>query len=173
MPAEGNWTGDIIAADIQELEEMARAMGSPRHVSNRRRRTREGPEPAGANTIIQFGVAHAGGEELSTFETFSRRNFFEDRDTILDLTAKIQWRPMKISCTSFRISNLSKHLSHSSSTNCDNSSSFKSLSRRHDQMWRSRHAGTLLEHFSILRDGHTSTIFTSANAIDLVLDLAS
>ena len=75
---------------------------------------------------------HFQGETFSKIEILS-----------LIFTAKIQWRPMKISCTSFRISNLSKHLSHSSSTNCDNSSSFKSLSRRHDQMWRSRTAASV------------------------------
>ena len=48
---------------------------------------------------------------------------------------------MKICRTSFCTSMLSKHLSHSSSTNCDSLSNFKSLSRRHDQVCRSRHAG--------------------------------
>ena len=41
---------------------MAREMGSPKHVCNRRRRTREGPEPACVQTPFLSGVAHAGGE---------------------------------------------------------------------------------------------------------------
>ena len=41
--------------------EMAREMGSPRQVSNRRRRTREGPEPACVQTPNPDRVAHAGG----------------------------------------------------------------------------------------------------------------
>ena len=39
---------------------MARGMGSPRHVLNRRRRTREGPELACVQTPSCSGVAHAG-----------------------------------------------------------------------------------------------------------------
>ena len=39
-----------------------RGMGSPRHATNRRRRTREGPEPACVRAPFDFGVAHAGGE---------------------------------------------------------------------------------------------------------------
>ena len=39
---------------------VAREMGSPRHAINRRRRTREGPEPACVQTSLGFGVAHAG-----------------------------------------------------------------------------------------------------------------
>ena len=38
----------------------ARGMGSPRHVCNKRRRTREGPEPACVQTPFFLGVAHAG-----------------------------------------------------------------------------------------------------------------
>ena len=34
---------------------MARGMGSPRHVDNRRRRTREGPEPACVQTPLHRG----------------------------------------------------------------------------------------------------------------------
>ena len=45
-----------------EISEMARGMGSPRQVSNRRRRTREGPEPACVLSLFLDGVAHAGGE---------------------------------------------------------------------------------------------------------------
>ena len=41
---------------------VAREMGSPRHVHNRRRRTREGPEPACVQTPLYDGVAHAGRE---------------------------------------------------------------------------------------------------------------
>ena len=41
---------------------VARGMGSPRQAHNRRRRTREGPEPACVQTPVQSGVAHAGGE---------------------------------------------------------------------------------------------------------------
>ena len=37
-------------------------MGSPRHVHNRRRRTREGPELACVRTPLCDGVAHAGRE---------------------------------------------------------------------------------------------------------------
>ena len=36
---------------------MAREMGSPRHVDNRRRRTREGPEPACVHTVFAPGCA--------------------------------------------------------------------------------------------------------------------
>ena len=36
--------------------------GPPRPARNRRRRTREGPEPACAQTHFHFGVAHGGGE---------------------------------------------------------------------------------------------------------------
>ena len=43
-------------------EGMARRMGSPRHVPNRRRRTREGPEPACVFSPFLVGVAHAGRE---------------------------------------------------------------------------------------------------------------
>ena len=39
---------------------MAREMGSPRKVRNRRRRTREGPEPACVQRPLQSGVAHGG-----------------------------------------------------------------------------------------------------------------
>ena len=42
----------------QQDREVARDMGSPRHVTNRRERTREGPEPACANTF-GLGMAHA------------------------------------------------------------------------------------------------------------------
>ena len=44
------------------LKQRARGMGSPRHVCNRRRRTREGPEPACVQTPFSMGVAHAGEE---------------------------------------------------------------------------------------------------------------
>ena len=43
-------------------EGMARRMGSPRHVPNRRRRTREAPEPACVQTPNPEQVAHAGEE---------------------------------------------------------------------------------------------------------------
>ena len=43
---------------------MARGMGSPRRVWNRRRRTHEGPEPACVQTPLHGRVAHAGGEGL-------------------------------------------------------------------------------------------------------------
>ena len=36
--------------------------GPPRQAKNRRRRTREGPEPACVQTTFAAGVAHAGGE---------------------------------------------------------------------------------------------------------------
>ena len=42
--------------------ELAREMGSPRQVSNRRRRTRKGPEPACVQTPNPDWVAYAGGE---------------------------------------------------------------------------------------------------------------
>ena len=42
---------------------MARRMGSPRQEHNRRRRTREGPEPACVQTPVRSEVAHAGREE--------------------------------------------------------------------------------------------------------------
>ena len=41
---------------------MAREMGSPRQVKNRRRRSRKSPEPSCAQTLLRFGVAHAGEE---------------------------------------------------------------------------------------------------------------
>ena len=41
---------------------MARGMGSPRRASNRRRRTREGPEPACVQTPCLLGW-HTQGEE--------------------------------------------------------------------------------------------------------------
>ena len=45
---------------------MARGMGSPRHVDNRRRRTREGPEPACVRAPFHLlGVAHAGGGRMT------------------------------------------------------------------------------------------------------------
>ena len=43
-------------------EGMARGMGSERHVPNRWRRTREGPEPACVQTPKYRVVAHAGEE---------------------------------------------------------------------------------------------------------------
>ena len=43
---------------------VARGMGSPRRVKNRRRRTREGPEPACVQTPIQQGGT-AGGEGMN------------------------------------------------------------------------------------------------------------
>ena len=96
----GIWKGDVLIADLEELEtmdaseiyskrlnakeviypnkenlffqsqmdeskpleEMARRMGSPRQVSNRRLRTREGPEPACVRAPYQGRVAHAGVE---------------------------------------------------------------------------------------------------------------
>ena len=39
-----------------------RWMGSPRHATNRWRRTREGPEPACVRAPFKFGVEHTGGE---------------------------------------------------------------------------------------------------------------
>ena len=42
--------------------QVARGMGSPRQACNRRRRTREGPEPACVQTPLSVGVAHAGGK---------------------------------------------------------------------------------------------------------------
>ena len=41
---------------------VARGMGSSRLACNRRRRTREGPEPACVQTPFHYRVAHAGGE---------------------------------------------------------------------------------------------------------------
>ena len=41
-------------------------MGSPRQAKNRRRRTREGPEPACVQTPFEVGVAHAGGKDELT-----------------------------------------------------------------------------------------------------------
>ena len=43
---------------------MARRMGSPRQVSNRRRRTREGPEPACVQTPLSVGVARVSGRHV-------------------------------------------------------------------------------------------------------------
>ena len=76
--AGGIWKGDILVADVEELEKMdateihardgtvklsggyqvAREMGSPRHACNRRR-TREWHILMCANSFLQ-GVAHAG-----------------------------------------------------------------------------------------------------------------
>ena len=42
------------------------AVGFPRHVSNRRRQTRQGPEPACVQTPFLSGVAHAGGKDELT-----------------------------------------------------------------------------------------------------------
>ena len=46
----------------EAMQWMAREMGSPRQVHNRRRRTRKGPEPACVQTPNPDRVAHAGGE---------------------------------------------------------------------------------------------------------------
>ena len=50
----------------QELHQwnssMARGMGSPRQIDNRRWRTRNCPEPACVQTPVRSGVAHAGRE---------------------------------------------------------------------------------------------------------------
>ena len=61
------WTGFTQFTLLEEKppegfmwEEMARGMGSPRQVSNRRRRTRKGPEPACVQTPNLDRVAHAG-----------------------------------------------------------------------------------------------------------------
>ena len=43
---------------------MAREMGSPRQVDNRRRRTREGPEPACVQTPLSVGVARVSGRHV-------------------------------------------------------------------------------------------------------------
>ena len=51
---------------------MARGMGSPRHVHNRRRRTREGPEPACVLSPLS-GVAHAGREGRINVPPWYRR----------------------------------------------------------------------------------------------------
>ena len=55
----------FISSLSSRIESMgvARGMGSPRHAPNRRRRTREGPEPACVWAPFGFGVAHAGGED--------------------------------------------------------------------------------------------------------------
>ena len=46
---------------------MARVMGSPRHVRNRLRRTREGPEPAFVQTPLpQGGTRKEGKGELTS-----------------------------------------------------------------------------------------------------------
>ena len=44
---------------------VAREMGSPRHVHNRRRRTRKGPEPACVQTLNPDRVAHAGERRMN------------------------------------------------------------------------------------------------------------
>ena len=41
---------------------LGQGVGSPRQEHNRRRRTREGPEPACVQTPFRHGVAHAGRE---------------------------------------------------------------------------------------------------------------
>ena len=46
----------------EAMQRMARGMGSPRQASNRRRRTREGPEPVCVRAPLCFEVAHAGGD---------------------------------------------------------------------------------------------------------------
>ena len=46
---------------------MARGMGSPRQVPNRRRRTREGPEPACVQTpLLRGGTCRGGRDELTS-----------------------------------------------------------------------------------------------------------
>ena len=51
----------------EAMQWMARGMGSPRHVHNRRRRTREGPEPACVQTPSGTrGGARRGGKYEST-----------------------------------------------------------------------------------------------------------
>ena len=55
-------TVETIYRIILSVNQLARRMGSPRQVSNRRRRTREGPEPACVQTPFDRGVAHAGVE---------------------------------------------------------------------------------------------------------------
>ena len=45
---------------------MAREMGPPRHVHNRRRRTREGPEPACVQTPLHCGWHTQGGKDELT-----------------------------------------------------------------------------------------------------------
>ena len=55
--------GDLLYKYLEtSLQGMARRMGSPRQVPNRRRRTREVPEPACVQTPLEGRVAHAGGE---------------------------------------------------------------------------------------------------------------
>ena len=51
-----------LLSDILGPGKMAREMGSPRQVSNRRRRTRKDPEPACVQTPNPDRVAHAGEE---------------------------------------------------------------------------------------------------------------
>ena len=55
-----------LSGRLQELQNevncMARGMGPPRHATNRRRRTRKGPEPACVSSPLYFEVAHAGGK---------------------------------------------------------------------------------------------------------------
>ena len=49
----------------EKVPVVAREMGSPRHATNRRRWTREGPDPACVQTPFEFRVAHAGGGRMN------------------------------------------------------------------------------------------------------------
>ena len=52
--------------NYSDFEDMAREMGSPRQVSNRRRRTRKGPEPACVQTPYRWGGTCRGGKDELT-----------------------------------------------------------------------------------------------------------
>ena len=52
--------------ESEKLKTVARGMGSRRHAVNRRRRTREGPEPACVQTPLSFGWHMQGEKDEST-----------------------------------------------------------------------------------------------------------
>ena len=52
--------------NARKLRGMAREMGSPRQVPNRRRRTREGPEPACVLSPFRAGWHTQGGKDELT-----------------------------------------------------------------------------------------------------------
>ena len=58
----GSALKETIAVSVTMSISVARRMGSPRHALNRRRRTREGPEPACVQTPLMSGW-HTQGEK--------------------------------------------------------------------------------------------------------------
>ena len=65
---------------------VAREMGSPRHVPNRRRRTRVGPEPACVQTLFSVGVAHAVGGWGGRRGRANKNTKFEEIQSLFNIT---------------------------------------------------------------------------------------